>query len=362
MNLQQLDDILVRFPRVKVCVVGDLFLDKYLDIDKSLGEISLETGLEAHQVTQVRCYPGAGGTVANNLAALGVGRVAMLTLIGDDGEGYEVRRALRCSGIDDSLLQVVPGLFTPTYTKPLLYAKGRRPVELNRFDIKNRSPLPRSIETSIIDHLEAAVDAFDAVVVADQVRERNCGVITDRVCARLTDLGGARPDVVFLADSRCRIGEFCNVIVKPNRSEAMAALGIDPEVATPDGIAQGALALSQRVARPVYITLGEEGLLLASDGRTLHIPGYRVTGDTDVVGAGDSVTAGIVASLCSGSTLRQAGLIGNLVASIAVQQIGATGTASCEDVRRRFAEYCQQHPAEEEKPDEFRGILLGAGF
>ena len=37
--------------------------------------------------------PGAGGTVANNLAALGVGRVAVLGVIGDDGFGFELARA-----------------------------------------------------------------------------------------------------------------------------------------------------------------------------------------------------------------------------------------------------------------------------
>ena len=95
---EQLDAILAQFPRLRICVVGDLFLDKYLDIDRALAETSLETGLEAHQVTRVRCYPGAGGTVATNLAALGIGQVAILTLLGDDGEGYDLRRAMQRAG------------------------------------------------------------------------------------------------------------------------------------------------------------------------------------------------------------------------------------------------------------------------
>ena len=67
MLTDQLETILARWPRLRICVVGDLFLDKYLDIDTALAETSLETGLTAHQVTRVRCYPGAGGTVATNL-------------------------------------------------------------------------------------------------------------------------------------------------------------------------------------------------------------------------------------------------------------------------------------------------------
>src|SRR3954466_15289029 len=87
--------VLTTIPGKTVGLLGDLFLDRYLDIDPARDEPSVETGLTAYQVTRVRSYPGALGTVLNNLVALGVGRVVPLTLIGDDGEGYELRQALR---------------------------------------------------------------------------------------------------------------------------------------------------------------------------------------------------------------------------------------------------------------------------
>ena len=67
-----LQQILQRLPGLTIGVIGDLFLDRYLDIDGGLTEPSLETGLDAYQVTRVRSYPGAAGTIINNLAALGV--------------------------------------------------------------------------------------------------------------------------------------------------------------------------------------------------------------------------------------------------------------------------------------------------
>ena len=82
---ERLEKIVERLPRLSVAVVGDFFLDKYLDIDGRLTEKSLETGLDAYQVSGVRCSPGAGGTVTNNLSALGVGRIVALTVIGVDG-------------------------------------------------------------------------------------------------------------------------------------------------------------------------------------------------------------------------------------------------------------------------------------
>ncbi|MGQ9729364.1 MAG: bifunctional heptose 7-phosphate kinase/heptose 1-phosphate adenyltransferase, partial [Candidatus Fervidibacter sp.] len=61
LNEQKLKALLGDFPKVKVALVGDFFLDKYLDCDRMLSEVSLETGLEAFQVVRVRCYPGAAG-------------------------------------------------------------------------------------------------------------------------------------------------------------------------------------------------------------------------------------------------------------------------------------------------------------
>ena len=66
MDSDRLQHLLNRFPGVTVLIVGDFFLDKYLDIDSRLSEPSLETGLEAYQVTRVRRYPGAAGNVAKD--------------------------------------------------------------------------------------------------------------------------------------------------------------------------------------------------------------------------------------------------------------------------------------------------------
>src|SRR5262245_45958498 len=148
MDASRLQTLLDHFPTVKVLVVGDFFLDKYLDIDASLSEPSLETGLEAYQVTNVRRYPGAAGTVVNNLRALDV-NVIVLGVVGDDGEGDDLRRGLDLIGVDGAGLIRARGRFTPTYLKPmLLQHDGNTPArELNRLDTKNRTPLPGEIET-----------------------------------------------------------------------------------------------------------------------------------------------------------------------------------------------------------------------
>ena len=48
--------------------------------------------------------------------------------------------------------------------------------------------------------------------------------------------------------------------------------------------------------------------------------------------------AGLVAALCCGASLAEAALVGNLAASITIQQLGTTGTATRGQMLARFEE------------------------
>ena len=338
-----MENLLSRFAGLSVLVVGDFFLDKYLVVDPDLDEPSLETGLHAHQVMDRRCMPGAAGTVTSNLQGLGVGNIHALGVTGDDGEGYELRQGLAAMGVRLEGLIVAPERFTPTYIKPMYREQGVE-RESNRIDLQNRTSTPGALEDRIIEYLRDMASVMDGLVVLDQVGPRNTGVVTDRVREAICDLGRTHPEKVIVADSRERIGEFRHVIRKGNRSEIhRAAPGrsdrsdrSDRTGRTDRSHAAGrGQALFERdvdageeTSRPVFVTLGEDGLLVIDDDGCRQLPGIRVPGPVDTVGAGDSVTAGIVSSLGAGATLDEAGLVGNLAASVTVQQLGVTGTAS----------------------------------
>jgi rfaE bifunctional protein kinase chain/domain len=326
--------LLGRLPELTVAVLGDLFLDRYLDIDAGLTEPSLETGLDAYQVVRVRASPGATGTVINNLVSLGVGRVVPIALIGDDGEGHELRQALRALHVVE-LENVVaaPGRRTPTYTKPMLHVLGSAPRELNRLDFKNRAPLPAEAEGWVLEALAVVWKDCDALLVLDQVSEPDCGVVTARVRQRLAELAGGRVGRFVLADSRERIGLFRNVCLKPNERECLAALPGSRDVTT------AARALAAAGACPaVFCTRGERGMLLATAESVEEVRAYPVEGPIDPVGAGDSTSAGIACAVAAGASLVEGAAFGNLVASITVRQLGTTGMASPADVRRRLRE------------------------
>lgn len=327
-----IDRILQRLPALRIGVVGDLFLDRYLDIDASLTEPSIETGLDAYQIVRVRSYPGAAGTVINNLVALGVGAVCPIAVIGDDGEGYELSQALaRMAAVDAANVFRDPGRRTPTYTKPMLGEANGAARELNRLDIKNRAPLSSAFEVKINEALTRLWPTFDALLVLDQVSEANCGVVTDKVRAHVAAMALAMPSKIILADSRERIGLFRGAYLKPNQAECLRAVGgKDVEAA--------ARALAQEASRPVFCTQGERGMLIAEPkaNTVQRVAGFPVTGPIDIVGAGDSTNAGIACALAAGATLAEAAAFGNLVASITIQQIGTTGTATPEQIRIRW--------------------------
>ncbi len=353
MTPHRLESLLSRFADLSIMVVGDFFLDKYLVLDPALDEPSLETGLAARQVVARRCMPGAAGTVMANLHALGVGHLLAVGFTGDDGEGYELRQGLATMGVRLDGLFESPDRFTPTYIKPMKREPGGE-RESNRLDIQNRTPTPRVLEDRLVEFLGDMAPGMDGVAVLDQVGRRNTGVVTDRVREAVCALGQTCPDKVILADSRERIGDFRHVIRKGNRDEMRGAANIQKfgregadEVSGLDGtgcrdpfsstdeaersgraLFESGTVAGEQPARPVYVTLGADGLLLIDGEGCRHVPGIRVPGPVDTVGAGDSVTAGVVASLAAGATPMEAGLVGNLAASVTVRQLGVTGTAS----------------------------------
>jgi sugar/nucleoside kinase (ribokinase family) len=273
-----------------------------------------------------------------------VGAVEAVGFCGDDGEGYELRRALRGVGCETAGLLSLPDRLTPTYLKPRDTGNPGLAGEHERYDTKNRTPTPGAVQERLLAHLEQLLPGLDAVIVADQVEEAECGAVTARVRDGLARLAGSQPHKVFWADSRRRIGQFRDVIVKVNAAEATgwlrapgsrlsdhgAARGTgerQTENGDPDDVRDAMVALRDRTGKPVFVTAGARGIWVSDPEPTL-VPAVRVEGAIDPTGAGDSATAGAVLALGAGATLREAALVANLVASITIQQLATTGTAS----------------------------------
>ncbi len=339
MKLSRVDELLRAFPSRRILVLGDFFLDEYRIIDRRLSETSLETGLEAYQVVERRTSPGAAGNVAANLAALGC-QVTTLGVIGQDGHGFELKQALINSGVDPRGLIESGEVVTPTYTKPIAVELDGRRNELERQDIKNRVPLPAALEVEVIRRLKEMLPGVDGVVVADQVVESGCGVITTRVRDALCQLPADQPDGVIAVDSRARIGLFRQVILKPNAQEALTAINpAGRHDSSLERLQACAEQLFQCAARPVFLTMGDQGILVATAAGCQRVPAVPVSGEIDIVGAGDSCMAGLAAALACGAQPLEAAFFGGLVASVTIRQIGVTGTASPDQIRAQFIKH-----------------------
>ena len=336
LSRRRLDELVGKFPRARIAVVGDFFLDKYLDVEPSLQEHSIETGKRAHQVVGVRTSPGSAGTVMCNLASLGVGTLMAIGFRGDDGEGYDLSQRLHELGCGTEHLHAVADRHTPTYLKPRNRHDTSLAGEHDRYDTKNWTETSAATERQLLESIGAVLSKVDAVMIMDQVEQANCGVVTDRVRQAIIESARSNPDVNFWADSRRRIHEYTRVMIKPNQFEALGRnLPMPEDQVDQDVLLTEATRLREKVAAPVVITRGSLGMIV-SDPEWTEVPGVRISGETDPTGAGDSVSAGTVAALCAGATLAEAAVVGNLVASITIQQLATTGTARPEQLPDRL--------------------------
>jgi bifunctional ADP-heptose synthase (sugar kinase/adenylyltransferase) len=352
-------EIVGHYKKLSIAVVGDFCLDRYLEIDPKREEVSLETGLPVQNVVNVRAQPGGAGTVLNNLAALGIGKIFPVGFCGDDGEGYELRRALGArSGVQLDHFFQTNERRTFTYCKPLIIKSGKPPRELNRLDQKNWTATTRAVVERLRASVLALAKRVDAIALLSQVDRPETGVVTSAVLKTIGEIAKRQPRKVIIADSRRGLTGFPRVIFKMNAVE-LARLTANSEVRGQRSevrsqklgirgsrfpgadchelseISQGAIFLANRNQRPVFVTLAERGIIGASPkGEVEHMPALPVHSEIDIVGAGDAVMANLTAGLAAGAGLREALELANAAASIVIHQLGTTGVARISDLQK----------------------------
>jgi rfaE bifunctional protein kinase chain/domain len=319
MTAARFAEITKRYRSLRIAVVGDYCLDRYLEIDPNHKERSIETGLSVHMVKGIRSQPGGAGTIVNNLSALGVGMIRCVGFCGEDGEGYELIRALRAvRGVNLEGFLQTPLRCTFTYTKPMVAG-----TELSRLDMKNWTATPRKVERAVLDALNGLAGSVDAIIALEQTDVADVGVLTARVIAAL------RKGAPVLADSRRDVSSFRGAMLKMNRTEFRRSFGSPTRVYIQEA--------ARKIGQAVFVTAAERGITGAlPDGTCVHSPALPVHGAIDVVGAGDSVSANLTTALAAGATLAEALELANAAASVVVHKLGTTGTASVAELRAKL--------------------------
>ncbi len=351
-NSQSIIDAITRTADVKIVVFGDYALDKYLYSDPANDEISAETGENAFRIHRKQMMAGVGGTITNNLRSMGA-QVRCIGLIGNDGEGMEMLSVLEKIGADTSQMVKSDSLCTCTYQKLLRKHEDGVYRELRRLDFRNFTEPSMELQSRLLQELDTALDWADAVIITDQFYQRNMSSVTDYIREELSKMAAVRTDKLFYVDSRAFLNEYRNMIVKCNNIELLSLLqeqdvdgGIQSnadqdkeddlfsEEALQE-ITEGGKRLKKLQNVQPIVTWGKNGMVIFDEEPEL-IPGFRVSGPLDIVGAGDASNAGIVLGLSLGLSMAQAARLACCISSITIQQLNTTGTATVEQVTERL--------------------------
>ena len=298
------------FRQLRVLVVGDLMLDRY--IVGEVERISPEAPVPVLRHAQRYERPGGAANVAMNLAGLGC-QTFLCGFWGADTERAELERLLEPARIDT--LGVVTSSL-PTISKTRIMARTQ---QMLRLDIEAKEPVPAEELTRLEARAVELVKKVHAVVLSDYAK----GALTDEICAAV--IRAARTaGVPVLVDPKTRsFGKYSGATtVCPNLGELALATG----VAARDTEALLAAAHEQMREHDfafLTVTMSEKGItILEREGADYHSPA-RAREVFDVSGAGDTVIATLAASLAGGLHIHTAVELANLAAGIVV---GKTGT------------------------------------
>lgn len=321
LSRKRLQELLSRFPRQRILVVGDVMLDQFLW--GKVSRISPEAPVPVVEITRESSFPGGAANVARNLCALGAS-VSVLGVLGDDDAGEELCELLAQQGVDTDGLIVDPN--RPTTRKTRIVAHSQQMV---RFDREKCAALPPQVERSVLEHFESRLENVAAVIFEDYGK----GLLSQRLLNIMHRLAHrARKITAADPNSRHLLRYSGLTVVTPNRSEAFAAAGL-PHAEPADEVLRdealqrvGQTLLRTWKPRNLLVTLGEHGMCLFRPGQKPHHIPTVAQEVFDVSGAGDTVIATLALALAAKANPVEAAEISNHAAGVVV---GKVGTATC---------------------------------
>jgi len=328
-NANWLGACLDGFGKVKVAVFGDFCLDAYWQMDSDESELSVETGLPVRRVRQQRYSLGGAANVVANLAGLGAGEIHAAGLIGDDLYGGLMQKMLQELGADTTgLLSCQEDWQTFVFGKPC-----DEDVEQSRIDFGGFNAIAETSIEALAKELDRLADVVDIVILNQQIP---AGVSTPEMIDAINGVISRHPKCKFIVDSRCRCELYKGAMLKINAHEAGRVVGQPREFderITADQARQYATELYKKTFNPVFVTRGENGIVIVDEAGLQEIPGVQIIERSDPVGAGDTAVSALAAVLGSGGDVLSAAKLANIAASVTVRKIQTTGTATPEEIR-----------------------------
>ncbi len=306
------------FSQLKVLVVGDIMLDRY--IHGEVERISPEAPVPV--IRHAQRYERAGGAanVAMNLAGLGC-QPFLSGFWGNDPEQSELavileRAKVNTVGVVSSSL--------PTISKTRIIGRTQ---QLLRLDIESNDAPPAIEAQRLLERATELATKVHAVILSDYAK----GVLSEALCAAVIHAARAAGIPVFADPKTPDFGKYAGATsVCPNLGELAQATGV-PARQTEALLAAGQALVTRHRLDFVTVTMSEKGISVlrpasASGSGIYHSPA-RAREVYDVSGAGDTVIATLAAGLAGGLQIETAVELANLAAGIVVGKVGTVPIA-----------------------------------
>ena len=313
-DYEKLAQVIRKFKKRKVLVLGDLMLDRY--IWGNVSRISPEAPVPVVEVKADSLCLGGAGNVAQNISSLEAFPL-LVGIVGDDKEGHWIR-----SNVPEDR-----GIFVdktrPTTVKTRIIAHHQQIV---RVDLEKKGAVPAEFEKKILNFIRG--QKYEGILISDY----NKGIVNSSLIGQALVFARERRIPVFVDPKVEHFALFSPVtLVTPNHFEAEKIVGHDCHTdAQVEKAGFEILALIS--SRYLIIKRGEQGMTVFEKGKVpVHIP--TVAREVfDVTGAGDTVIAAAALALLSGASITEAASLANAAAGIVVGKIG-TASVSPQELR-----------------------------
>ncbi len=317
-NNQQLQKVVQQFSDQPILVVGDLMLDRY--VWGRVERISPEAPVPVVEVVKETVHLGGAANVAYNLAVLKA-RPLLVGVVGRDEAGDRLVEELHRQEISSEGIVRDKGRSTTIKTRIIAHNQ-----QVCRTDREDKTPLSQGTVDQMRTAYQPLLEQAKGMILSDYGK----GALSAALVVGL--IQEARRTKKFLAVDP-KAGDFSVYrgasIVTPNKKEAVRASGVEI-VDEASFIQAGEKLLEVTASDYLLITRGEEGMTLFDGKEHSHIP--TVAREVfDVSGAGDTVIASLTLAVAAGASIRDAAILANHAAGVAVGKLG-TAAASGEEI------------------------------
>ncbi len=317
-NNQQLQKVVQQFSDQPILVVGDLMLDRF--VWGRVERISPEAPVPVVEVVKETVHLGGAANVAYNLAVLKA-RPLLVGVVGSDEAGDRLVEELHRQEISSEGIVRDNGRSTTIKTRIIAHNQ-----QVCRTDREDKTPLSQGTVDQMRSTFQTLLEQAQGMILSDYAK----GALSAALVVDL--IQEARQAKKFLAVDP-KAGDFSVYrgasIVTPNKKEAVRASGV--EIVDEASFIQAGEKLLEVIASDyLLITRGEEGMTLFEGKEHSHIP--TVAREVfDVSGAGDTVIASLTLAVAAGASIRDAAILANHAAGVAVGKLG-TAAATGEEI------------------------------